>query len=734
MTSVIAQVLAPLASPRPPPPEDALTASQWKTLMAVADTVIPCIQPTSKGNPDSDLLIPDDEYEKTVAGLHTISRPVKSDVVDNFLREKPSDRPEFREFINIFIAKIMNLEKRNELHFVLNMLNSRMGALLFAGSTRPFEAFTLNEREAILQSWIKSYLPPPHAAYAGLTTLVKLSWARSSPNVGPAIGFPSVPINRKAGKGFYFKFMNFKDMKDVELETDAIVIGSSCGGSVTAKNLAEAGHKVVVVEKAYHHEPEHLPMAEWDACTHLYENGGVLASDDSSVNIIAGSCWGGGGSINWSASLQTQGYVRKEWANEGLTFFEGSEYQDCLDRVCDRMGVSTKSIRHNPPNETILEGSRKLGWAARDVPQNTGHNEHYCGYCTLGCSSVEKKGPVASFLPDAAKAGAKFIEGFEAKEIIFEDRQGVKAATGVKGVWTDRDANNGFGGAERGAVNVTIKAKKVVCSAGTLWSPVLLLNSGLKNPQIGRNFHCHPVTIVFGVSNELINPWEGGILTTVCTEFENLDGKGHGAKIEVMTMIPGWYLTFVQWNGGLAFKEMALKFKHAKGLIAITRDRDSGRIYPDTNTKTPRVAYNPSAFDRGSSMEGALGAAKILYVTGSQEIHVCTAGVPPFIRGSDVKSPSVTDPKFVEWLALVKKTGLRDPASCFGTAHQMGSCRMGVSERSSVVDPKGKVWGTEGLYVADASVFPSASGVNPMITNMAISDYISRNLAEEMKG
>lgn len=68
----------------------------------------------------------------------------------------------------------------------------------------------------------------------------------------------------------------------------------------------------------------------------------------------------------------------------------------------------------------------------------------------------------------------------------------------------------------------------------------------------------------------------------------------------------------------------------------------------------------------------------------------------------------------------------------------MGTCRMGVSERNSVVDPTGKVWGTEGLYVADASVFPSASGVNPMITNMAISDWISRGIArsleEERKG
>ncbi len=63
----------------------------------------------------------------------------------------------------------------------------------------------------------------------------------------------------------------------------------------------------------------------------------------------------------------------------------------------------------------------------------------------------------------------------------------------------------------------------------------------------------------------------------------------------------------------------------------------------------------------------------------------------------------------------------------------MGTCRMGSNVKHSVVDPNGKVWGAEGLYVADASVFPSASGVNPMVTNMAISDWISRGVARELR-
>ena len=61
----------------------------------------------------------------------------------------------------------------------------------------------------------------------------------------------------------------------------------------------------------------------------------------------------------------------------------------------------------------------------------------------------------------------------------------------------------------------------------------------------------------------------------------------------------------------------------------------------------------------------------------------------------------------------------------------MGSCRMGTSPANSVVDPYGRVWGTDGLYICDASVFPSASGVNPMVTNMAISRGTARHIVEE---
>jgi choline dehydrogenase-like flavoprotein len=53
------------------------------------------------------------------------------------------------------------------------------------------------------------------------------------------------------------------------------------------------------------------------------------------------------------------------------------------------------------------------------------------------------------------------------------------------------------------------------------------------------------------------------------------------------------------------------------------------------------------------------------------------------------------------------------------TAHQMGTCRMGADPKTSVTDEHAKVHGVKGLFVCDGSLFPAASGVNPMLTIMS---------------
>jgi choline dehydrogenase-like flavoprotein len=402
------------------------------------------------------------------------------------------------------------------------------------------------------------------------------------------------------------------------------------------------------------------------------------------------------------------------------------------------MGVGTDAVTHNKNNAILIDGSQKLGWTAKTVPQNTNGKRHYCGYCTMGCGACEKQGPVNSFLPDAANHGAQFIEGLDVWKVKFEKnkRTGNQEAIGVVGTWTSRDEHGGVAGTRR-TRRVFIKAKKVIISAGTMHTPMVMMRSGLKNRHIGKNLKLHPTCCVGGIFDEDMNPWEGGILTSVVSTFENLDGNGHGIKLEACTMLPSTWLAFPVWRSGLDWKLLAPQFKNMSGHISLARDSGSGSVYIDPTDGRCRFRYNPNKKDRRHILEGMVALAKLNYICGAKQVFTSIASVPHFVRDDkptgDCTASGINCPKFNAWLDKLRSVGLKDPDITVMSAHQMGTARMGATPKQGAIDPRGKSWEADSLYVADASTFPSASGVNPMVTNMAISEWVARNVDKDLK-
>lgn len=247
---------------------------------------------------------------------------------------------------------------------------------------------------------------------------------------------------------------------------------------------------------------------------------------------------------------------------------------------------------------------------------------------------------------------------------------------------------------------------------------------------------CTQVAFAGAIFDEDVIPWEGSALTTVVNEFENMDGQGHGVKIENPAMMPAVFVPLFTWRDGFDYKMWAAKFRRTTGFIALTKERDAGRVYPDPVDGRCRIDYTVSAYDRKHMLESIIATAKIAYISGAREIHTSWREQPPFIRPEtdSLDAPEgVNNAAFQEWVADARRRTPLDPErTLFASAHQMSSCRMGKSPRSGVVDTDCQVYGSQGLYVMDASVFPSASGVNPMVTNMAIADSASRRLAASM--
>ncbi|KAF4550582.1 Hypothetical protein D9617_16g013700 [Elsinoe fawcettii] len=728
----------------PASPSDGLTEAQWQTLASLAEAVIPSIADSETATKSKHVSKSVLEVTRAIKGITQTTKPdsTESALVSEYLAESITQLPSFKDCILRFITYYADSETKDGLLFILNALGTRAGSLVLTGRTTPVSSLPIEERTAILHEWSQAYIPFFRGLYRSFTQLACIYWIRTSPTLGKLLTYPYTPINHSFGQEYPFNFVQIpppQDSATVEtLTADVVIIGSGCTGAVAASVLSAAGLSVIVADKSYYWPPQHLPMTELQASRNLFHNGGITIVDGGMFSVVSGSCWGGGGTVNWSASLQLQSAIRQEWSRlSGLPYFTSPAFQSDLDAVCERMGVSAASIEHNATNRVLLEGARRLGMSAKAVPQNTGGEAHQCGYCTLGCGSCGKKGPTETWLPDAAKAGARFIEGFACSNIIFSDSS-PKQAIGVEGTWTSRgtDTFPNTSGAYTRRVHLSA-TRAVVLAAGTLQTPILLKRSGLSNPHIGRHLKLHPVNMLGAIMPERTSPWDGPILTSVVSDLENLDGRHHGVKLEANTMLPGWFLPVFSWRNALDWKEWCGKMGHAVGFISLARDSGEGMVYEDP--KDPgrtRVTYSVNNKDSRHIAKGLEALARIAWSMGAMEIRVSAPFVPSLLRESD--DVDAEQQRLEDWLSTyinpLVKSGLPSRDSQFASAHQMGGARMGSNPKRSAVDGAGQLWGAEGLYVVDTSVFPAASGVNPMITGMAVARGIARGIAKKAVG
>ncbi|KAH9288140.1 hypothetical protein KI387_032257 [Taxus chinensis] len=126
-----------------------------------------------------------------------------------------------------------------------------------------------------------------------------------------------------------------KQNQTTTVKCDVVVVGSGSGGGVVAGVLAKARHRVIVVEKGKYFARKGLSLLEGPSLDQMYEGGGILATDDLGMVLLAGSTVGGGSCINWFASLRTPPHVIAEWTEQlKLTHFSSPRYSEAMDAIC----------------------------------------------------------------------------------------------------------------------------------------------------------------------------------------------------------------------------------------------------------------------------------------------------------------------------------------------------------------------------------------------------------------
>ncbi|HWP38917.1 MAG TPA: GMC family oxidoreductase N-terminal domain-containing protein [Gemmatimonadales bacterium] len=614
------------------------------------------------------------------------------------------------------VESLPDPQDRRRLVALFAALDSRTVNLLLAGRFARITDLNTAEREAILKSWAFSRLPVRRAGFQALKRLCHIAhycWPPNAANDGrhpawTATGYPG-PLPPPART--YEPLPVCRMDRDTTLECDAVVLGSGAGGGVAAGVLAECGKSVVVLERGPNPDPRAMTQIEGEMLGSLYLDGGTLMTQSGSMPILAGSCLGGGTVINYTTSFALPQPMREEWdAVSGLSLFTSARFAESLERVAARSAVATEWSPPGP-RDTILErGLRQLGWHVDRLPRNvTGCKAGVeCGFCGYGCRHGAKKSTDRTYLAAAAQAGARLVPHCHVDRILLSHGRAERVVATVLRPGAP-------------AVRLTVRAPIVVVACGAVHTPAVLARSGIASPHLGGRLFLHPATAVLGIFEERVEPWSGALQTRYSDQFAHLDGQ-YGVKFETAPVHFALAASAFGWEGSRRAREDVARLAHT-GLVGILlRDRHAGRIRVGRDGR-PRAHYDVSRYDAAHVRRGIAAAAELLAAAGAREI--VTLQTPPvrFCPGGS-NWPA-------RFLTEADARGYRRNRMSFVSFHQMGTAPLGRDPARGVADERGAVHGMTGVYVADGSAFPRSSGVNPMLTIMAIADHVARGICEQ---
>jgi len=229
----------------------------------------------------------------------------------------------------------------------------------------------------------------------------------------------------------------------------------------------------------------------------------------------------------------------------------------------------------------------------------------------------------------------------------------------------------------------------------------------------------HPVSNICGIFDEEIRPWEGTMQAVYSDQHRFLTAN-YGVKYETTALQPVIAMAVMPWRGPEDYRARMGNLPRTAAIGVLLRDRGEGRVTVDREGH-PVTRYTLSDYDRRHMQRGFRGAAEILEAAGARRIYSPHAKLCSYEPG---RAGSIET-----FVRDMDEAGWGNAQLALFSFHIMGTARMGASARRSATSPEGQVWEAKNLYVMDGSTFPSASGVNPMISIAAIAHRNARALA-----
>jgi len=124
MSNLPVERVGPTASPLPPLPQaDPFTPAQWRTLLAIADAVVPSIRPASTAHASTELAVADHAYSTALTTIQTIALDSNTtDLAKSYLEERPSTLPAFRDSLHRLFGLYLPRDSLKQLTLILSLL------------------------------------------------------------------------------------------------------------------------------------------------------------------------------------------------------------------------------------------------------------------------------------------------------------------------------------------------------------------------------------------------------------------------------------------------------------------------------------------------------------------------------------------------------------------------------------------------------------------------------------